>query len=1273
LYYAKLGHDGKVPNMQNASLSRGAASQSAGNGASQSRSQKSTSASSVNTSPSRIRSESVKSLPASDTHHSSSRQSSRKRRRNTFVSSSSPIQLTQFLIYRYLIHQKTNQFVQKIVVESESVIQEIFHANCSMSFPLSSMESTSTTSRHASKKKVHSRNNDKTNKYRLHFTYYNAEDRQYHTDMILDGTRKMELCHSKEYHQLECIDATKGIYLLFSCAGRSTGCTRVKLFQLALRASGEQEKVLLKDFGKVLWYNYEGGAQKKLVFLVRQQGQQLLKNGRGSSSQLPSDPDGGSSRTHHHHNGNSTVKFEAYSLCPAPQTIVLLYRYSLVLSHVPRKTRNGKKQQLESSNEINPALIQPLLFPPSNLHLNNSHSFFWTKYHVLTLDNGSEVLCRCYQHPNDAAFGHYVRVSLFVFQRDKKQKYSFKLRLNENKVDPSSTSDDFTSIKNHITFISQGNLVVVFVSGQYLKLIDCSEHNPSLLPQSLLTIQLSTDAKDFLPTVPHIDEAHTGCGTSEFPFVVQIPVQSVTSSTKEQRASGGKGNGDKLFASSKCDSQNHSTMVLNLSNGRLYNMQFSRGEVVRFLIQQKRAFVPLMHLSILHLNDYKLAGQILRNMSLDSDLLYLDSSEAIQEYIVSVAYIRAKEQGLPSQFLSLLPRSLIFEHANGSEIEACNLLVEVAREKQNHPFGLREWQPLWLDSSASPANNGGSSPKMTLTLLDFVTQNHSISKTPRSSTSNKRFTKFFKSLLQLQNRDDLLKRVEDPFAMSQRWLFFVCLNSVISEQLSNVCDLSAQAQKRLAPVITQSCKDFTRILSQTIEEVYQILKTTQQPSNVSVAQISQKHTHSMKLGYFKSLEVFYSALQEFGLPLPQMFSEEFVLEAYKCLPRHKFLQYCDRNVFFINHAVIKKIAAQEHRQADLVVHLTRLLYYKNLHSPENREQQHEEIQNEIRLFQKARQDGESHSVKSDTHSSSSVSSQDQIWHNHPHLGTDSTPVDKPMLNALLTGAVLSYYHSYIQLSPSGSEYSTTTRSMVGTPRIFSPQSDSSLCSPRSDALSPLIIERGDDYHDPCTTPLNSFVASVQVDGGNKPKQKHSYDDCSHDDETTGLICVKQKSKRLGLALTPNPKSTFAQFDEKLAQEKHFLARHAKEFSKNLFSPETLSPIGPNPDPEDTFNSSMSLEDSSDVFSASDSIILSPINTGACASSPLSQSSPLSRAKGGQDNTEERGIFRRLMIDASTLKDSRSSAMKAQEQEEEASEEARSIFTYTKSAESVEEQ
>ena len=180
--------------------------------------------------------------------------------------------------------------------------------------------------------------------------------------------------------------------------------------------------------------------------------------------------------------------------------------------------------------------------------------------------------------------------------------------------------------------------------------------------------------------------------------------------------------------------------------------------------------------------------------------------------------------------------------------------------------------------------------------------------------------------------------------MSERSLLSECLKQVVIYQYgakdqtgSNyvTSPQSPSSQKRSTSLLSKACEDFTRIIANVIEQVYIILQS--------------RETNESPRNYFQSLEAYYCALQAYGLPVPDHFSEKFVLQALKALPRQLFIHYCNSNMFYMNHSILLKIAAQNIGDYSILSYLARYLHYKKIHFPENVEELHLELREEYAL------------------------------------------------------------------------------------------------------------------------------------------------------------------------------------------------------------------------------------------------------------------------------------------------------------------------------------
>lgn len=969
---------------------------------------------------------------------------------------------THIHFFSYHLKTKSTTLLQKIVCESNEVIEVIYYAN---SILLNS-------------------------KIKLfYFTYYNSSHQRYQTDVIINDTIREKICYSKEYHQLEII-SPNGTFLMISKKNR------IRILQLKFLKNNTIETTMVKNFGKTLWYQYIP-KEMKLVFLASESqnrnenlsySQSFSKSTNTLEKQAEAEEISSTkSSSLEAHRYSSISRLEAYSLKQVPSTFTQLYKYKIALSYTP--TLKYLFPPL-LPNQIEPLQHYPRFY---NNHMNCQ---------ILTLENGSDVLCRHYFHPMEPR--KHIKISLILFKNNIKGKISFDLKINAKS----------SIIMNHITYISQRNIIFIFVSGHYFKAVDFSNYTPI----SLFTLQYSKELNDIIPRVPIITKFQNS--RIELPTLFQLYETNLSEEFFSQALKKGL-----------------VSILLNSNDGRLYAMRLSSSEAKRYIIQKQSDASSLIYLSNQHLNNKNLSTTLLKTVFANASIFPIHLIEAIEEYIVSTTYSIASETLKESDILSYIPNSINFSTEDEGEI---SIYKEISTIMEKYPFGLNEWRPIWLENQekshqSKQSSNSHTNQQITLEITDFIYQN-----TSNSQPNINGFSGFLKSVLQIKTKDDIIRNIQDPYSMSQRWLYFTCLQKVFNERMARLKKKPTN-QHIDSPKFTSRpwlslswSKSFSIILCEVISDVYNVIKDLKKEI-LSSESIPDSW-------YFHLLESLQAAIKEYGFPVPENFSLDFGYEAYKHLPESLFLKYVDRNLILVDTKLIQKIASLENSDPEVIFRLAKNLYYKYLYNPNTKEEQHIEIKKEIAFFQnkkrrKSKKQKEDQNITR-TSSSSALSDSSDI---SEVSETDSIDTN---LNPQLTGAILSYYHSYIQASPK-SQSNEGSKVFSASPSVSSPLTSKETSSYETPTSSLPIT-------DVAYTPLNSFVAAIVSDPNIYEEQLNS----NSDNYTSSAIHVNKKHSAMQSRKFMHPSSN----DSRLKDEKLFLAHHVEAFSRDLFDQEKISPI-----------------------------------------------------------------------------------------------------------------
>lgn len=256
----------------------------------------------------------------------------------------------------------------------------------------------------------------------------------------------------------------------------------------------------------------------------------------------------------------------------------------------------------------------------------------WTD-NLQIVEMSGNAVCLCQQHPVEPnAFSPSINVSIFVLHH--KMKLDFSIPMN-------GPNDAAFVTSARVFFDCIGDLLLVYVPGRYIQLIDCGdEHDPC--PNLFFT------GSRFATLLP--EQA-----VEDFPPFV-MPFDTMMSTASDYRRYG----------------------MLDVLKGVLYEYTFNREAVLNvFDLPSSDWHVYALHLAIVHMHDVELVDKIMRHMCTTRPEMV--STVLIKEYLIGTPYQSVKNKNMEVHLLSLLPVTSLESFTSDNLSKKIKRFISVSR------------------------------------------------------------------------------------------------------------------------------------------------------------------------------------------------------------------------------------------------------------------------------------------------------------------------------------------------------------------------------------------------------------------------------------------------------------------------------------------------------------------------------------------------------------------------------------------------------------------
>lgn len=195
-----------------------------------------------------------------------------------------------------------------------------------------------------------------------------------------------------------------------------------------------------------------------------------------------------------------------------------------------------------------------------------------------------------------------------------------------------------TMAEVQVFFGSIGGLLLIYVPGSYLQLVDCiTGHNSEPTPNLCLGPELATP-------LPHQAMASTHVNAHITPLHAES------------------------HSGAKSDLRDH--FFLDNRDGIVYEFTFDRNALMRvFDHSTPEAHVQALHLAIIHMHDSELVHRLMGHLC--SSKPHVLTPELLHEYLLGVPYQKVKEKSMEPHLLELLPVSSIATYSSNRRAHLC--------------------------------------------------------------------------------------------------------------------------------------------------------------------------------------------------------------------------------------------------------------------------------------------------------------------------------------------------------------------------------------------------------------------------------------------------------------------------------------------------------------------------------------------------------------------------------------------------------------------------
>ncbi|KAL6065632.1 hypothetical protein QOT17_010097 [Balamuthia mandrillaris] len=542
---------------------------------------------------------------------------------------------------------------------------------------------------------------------------------------------------------------------------------------------------------------------------------------------------------------------------------------------------------------------------------------------IVQMDNGGACLCQ--QHPlatlktstTSPTFSSSIQVSIFILH------HQIKLDI----AVPLNTLPPYLLNQVRVFFSCIGDLLMLYVPGYYLQFIDCGrEHDPCMgltfmnaefaaaLPAELENGLMAASSMAETTNTAHMNDS------SQPPFITSFDLLLDNVSSIRGRT------------------------FIDLVTGTIYEFAFNREAVLRVYqtTDAEEMHIQALHLAIIHLQDVELVDRIMRHICTESPECL--TAELVREYLVAMPYQSMKNKNMEVELLRLLPvtsiEGFLAEENQTFHKRGKRSLSRVS--KLDFPLGPSTRALISMDkpkqrfvsplySTSLDGHNNPSVRNLFYRILGLEEDNKSPTSSPKGLSQEHRGGAGNESILVKSSSSLNLSGLHSSHHSSSsleqdRWRFVETLAQYMNSNTKENKSKCLAWAKYYREEQLRQCNLLFEYISPLSEEDES--KTSQHlfedgEGFVSLSGVAPPELNTHKPTFlhssvnasttldgftkFRVMENIYYTLEDLAFPTPKGFDDEFVMLGFKHLPRHVFLQYVERGIFYLSPQFVYQI------------------------------------------------------------------------------------------------------------------------------------------------------------------------------------------------------------------------------------------------------------------------------------------------------------------------------------------------------------------------------
>ncbi|EFA78904.1 hypothetical protein PPL_08372 [Heterostelium album PN500] len=494
---------------------------------------------------------------------------------------------------------------------------------------------------------------------------------------------------------------------------------------------------------------------------------------------------------------------------------------------------------------------------PFPMSLSNKTEQVYQNIHVVNLNGNG--LCLCHQEESNNTL---IRISIYLLHLKQRIRYSIPLH---------SIDGGFLSIQiTRVLFDCIGNLLMIYIPGNFLQFIDCSsDHDPCF--GLTLHYDLSSPIKE---ASSHDSSDILSTRTRPLPNKISTSIIP-------------------YYLTNHKDKNKPDQYLFDYQHGILYRFQFERESILKLFNKDSISKYSLepgteiraMHLTNIHVNDSEIMVRILASVCNETSLI---SSDLLKEYLLGSTYKILRDNKLDNQYLQILPVTSIEALDSTSkprlkDLELAAITTQIpaniAPTKKEDPNKkrLKSFQvtkPDILQRETTLATFPGFLKNF---FSDFKSEDTTIRKSSGSeSTLSPQKQVAPTSKIALASNISLDGYEENPLGDIQSYS-------------ANLADYFLQiSQKESKEKLTEWANSYKNVQINVVNTLYAHLRKNI-INNDSHETVSIR-SHPKRSQLFRVMEKLYTAIEELSCPFPKDFFSHFTILGFYCLTRTVFLQ-----------------------------------------------------------------------------------------------------------------------------------------------------------------------------------------------------------------------------------------------------------------------------------------------------------------------------------------------------------------------------------------------